>query len=353
MADSVCKGVAFVSMLSAAYPLRCGLGGTLVCTIVDGTTFPVERSIAKEQQGPLPWLAGQNEALSGIRPLREYVRLTKPRITLLIAISTAVGYCYGSKSGFNWLGFLNAVVGASLMAAGAATLNQWWERDLDAKMNRTKTRPIPSGTVAANHALTFGVAISILGVLELWAFNNLLAAAVGLLTSVGYLFAYTPLKRKHPLCTTIGAVPGAMPALIGFAAASSRLTLEAWVLFGILFLWQFPHFHAIAWIYREDYERAGIKMLAVVRPYGIALTLEILTTLVLLIPLTLAPAALHMAGDVYFVAALLLDLALLYFGVRLARERSRQSARSLLLASVVYIPVLFAFLVFDNQRFIM
>ena len=183
--------------------------------------------------------------------------------------------------------------------------------------------------------------------------NNILAAGLGLLTSVGYLFAYTPLKQKHPVCTTIGAIPGAMPALIGFGAARSHLSFEAWVLFGILFLWQFPHFHAIAWIYREDYERAGIKMLAVVRPYGTALTLEILTALMLLIPFTLAPTALHMAGNVYLSAALLLDLGLLYFGARLARERSRQSARRLLLASVLYIPVLFAFLVFDSPRFML
>jgi protoheme IX farnesyltransferase len=311
----------------------------------------LEQSIGKEQQGPLTWLDARDEALHGIKAFRAYVRLTKPRITLLIAISTAVGYCYGSKSAFSWFGFLNALLGASLMAAGAATLNQWWERTIDAKMNRTKTRPIPSGTVPANHAVIFGAAISILGLLELCAFNNLLAAALGMLTSVGYLLAYTPLKQKHPVCTTIGAVPGAMPALIGFAAASSHLTVEAWVLFGILFLWQFPHFHAIAWIYREDYARAGVKMLAVVRPYGTALTLEILTALFLLIPMTLAPTALHMAGNIYLIAALFLDLALLYFGVRLARERSRQSARSLLLASVVYIPVLFAFLVFDSPRF--
>lgn len=312
----------------------------------------VEGSIEKEQQPALPWLRAQNETVSAIQVLQNYFRLTKPRITLLIMVSTAVGYCYGARAGFNWLTFSNAVVGAALMAAGAATLNQWWERDIDAQMNRTKTRPIPAGSVKSNHALIFGLAMSVLGVLELWIFNNVLAAALGLLTSVGYLFAYTPLKRRNPICTTIGAVPGAMPALLGFAAASSRLNVEAWVLFGILFLWQFPHFHAIAWIYREDYERAGVKMLAVVRPYGMALTLEILTTLVLLVPVTLAPTALHMAGKVYLAAAVVLDLVFLYFGVQLARERTRRRARSLLLASVIYIPVLFAFLVFDNSRFV-
>jgi heme o synthase len=306
-----------------------------------------------EQPASLLWLSVRNEPATGIKAFQEYVQLTKPRITLLIAISTAVGYCYGASAHFSWFTFLNAVLGAALMAAGAATLNQWWERDIDAQMNRTKARPIPSGTVKSNHALVFGIAISLLGLLELWIFSNAVAATLGLLTSAGYLLAYTPLKRKNPICTTIGAIPGATPALIGFAAASSHLTVEAWVLFGILFLWQFPHFHAIAWIYRQDYERAGVKMLAVVRPYGAALSVEILTTLILLLPMTLAPTALHMAGKVYLVAALVLDLALLYFGVQLARERSRQRARSLLLASVIYIPVLFAFLVFDSPRFML
>ena len=162
---------------------------------------------------------------------------------------------------------------------------------------------------------------------------------------------YTPLKRRHPICTTIGALPGATPPLIGFAAAGGHLKIEAWVLFGILFLWQFPHFHAIAWMYKEDYARAGIKMLTVVKPHGRALSLEILITLILLLPISLAPTFLHMTGWVYFAAAFLLDLTFLYFGVQMSRERNRVRARSLLLASVIYIPVLFAFLVFDNPRF--
>jgi protoheme IX farnesyltransferase len=171
------------------------------------------------------------------------------------------------------------------------------------------------------------------------------------MTSVGYLFAYTPLKRLDPICTTVGALPGAMPPLIGFAAARGQLDLAAWALFGILFLWQFPHFHAIAWIYREEYKQAGIKMLAVVRPHGAGLTIEILSALLLLVPVTLAPTALHMAGKVYFVAAFVLDLVFFYFGLRLAKERNVRRARKLLLASVIYIPILFAFLVFDNPRF--
>lgn len=311
----------------------------------------MQNSVGEEQQAAPQWLKVRDEAVTTSQTLREYLRLTKPRIALLIVISSAVGYCYGTTSGFSFLTFGHTLLGTALMAAGSAALNQWYERGIDAQMKRTRMRPIPAGTVQPRHALLFGLALSILGVLELWTFNNVLAAVLGLLTSVGYLFAYTPLKRRGPICTTVGALPGAMPPLIGFAAARGHLGIEAWVLFGILFLWQFPHFHAIAWIYRDDYERAGIKMLAVVRPHGNALTVEILSSLFLLLPVTLAPTFLHMAGWVYFVAAFVLDLAFLYFGMQLSRERNLQRARRLLLASVVYVPLLFAFLVIDNPRF--
>jgi protoheme IX farnesyltransferase len=311
----------------------------------------VQDSAGEGQQATPQWLAGRDEAIIETHAVRDFVQLIKPRIALLIVISTAVGYCYGTLSTFSFLTLLHALLGAALMAGGSATLNQWYERDLDAQMNRTRIRPIPAGTISANHALLFGLALSIIGLLELCLFTNLLAAFLGFLTSAGYLFAYTPLKRIDPICTTVGALPGAMPPLIGFAAARGHLTIEAWVLFGILFLWQFPHFHAIAWIYREDYKRAGIKMLAVVRPDGTGLTVEILAALLLLLPITLAPTFLHMAGKVYFVAAFILDLAFLYFGLRLTRQRNVQRARTLLLASVIYIPILFAFLVFDNPRF--
>jgi protoheme IX farnesyltransferase len=304
-----------------------------------------------EKQQAAAWLDQPAELALSTRIFQEYLKLTKPRITLLIVISTAVGYCFGIGSHLNTLTLLNALLGTALMAAGSATLNQWYERDIDSKMNRTRTRPIPAGTIEAHRALYFGVALSILGVIDLWSFTNFLAAALGFITSFGYLFVYTPLKRRGPICTTIGAVPGAMPPLIGFAAASGHLTLEAWILFGILFLWQFPHFHAIAWMYREDYERGEIKMLAVVHPDGKALSRQIIVTLLLLIPVTLAPAFVHMAGRVYFLAALLLGVAFLYFGVQICKERTYKRAHRLLLASVIYMPLLFAFLVFDNPKF--
>jgi protoheme IX farnesyltransferase len=311
----------------------------------------VQGSIQKHEQEAAQWFHAPDRAFSATQTLQAYFQLTKPRIVLLIIISTAVGYCYGNIAVLNFVTLLHTLLGTALMAAGSAVLNQWYERDIDAQMERTRIRPLPAGIVPAHRALAFGLVLCIAGVLELWAFTTHLAAYLGLMTIIGYLFAYTPLKRKSPICTTVGALPGAIPPLIGFAAARGHLNLEAWALFSVLFLWQFPHFHAIAWIYRKDYERAGIKMLAAVRPYGMALTLEILCALFLLFPFSLAPTFLNMTGKVYFFAALALDLAFFYFGVQLARERNVKRARILLLASVIYIPLLFAFLVFDNPRF--
>ncbi|MFL6414055.1 MAG: heme o synthase [Bryobacteraceae bacterium] len=311
----------------------------------------VQQSLPEEQRTAAHWTAPASNIASTTCLFREYLQLTKPRIALLIVISTAVGFCFGALGGFDLVTLFHTLLGTALMAAGSATLNQWYERDVDSRMKRTRNRPIPAGTIPAAHALYFGVATSLAGALELWLFANREAALLSCLTSFGYLFIYTPLKRKGPLCTTVGAIPGAMPPLIGFAAARGHLALEAWILFGILFLWQFPHFHAIAWMYREDYGRGDIKMLAVVEPKGEALARQVILTLILLIPVTLAPTFVHMAGKVYFVAALLLGLAFLYFGVQIWRERTHQGARRLLLASVVYMPVLFAFLVFDSPRF--
>ncbi len=311
----------------------------------------MSHSLPDEPRAAPHWPASSVADASNASVLGEYIQLTKPRIALLIVISTAVGYCFGTGVRFDLLTLFHTLLGTALMAAGSATLNQWYERDIDARMKRTRNRPIPAGTIPAAHALYFGVLTSLIGALELWIFANREAALLSCLTSFGYLFIYTPLKRKGPLCTTVGAIPGAMPPLIGFAAASGHLALEAWILFGMLFLWQFPHFHAIAWMYREDYGRGDIKMLAVVEPKGEALARQVIVTLLLLIPVTLAPTFVHMAGKVYFVAALLLGLAFLYFGFQIWRERTHQGARRLLLASVIYMPLLFAFLVFDSPRF--
>ena len=217
----------------------------------------------------------------------EYIELTKPRITWLILMSTGVGYFFGARSGWHWVTLLHTMFGTGLIASGTAALNQWYERDADSKMRRTMARPLPSGRISTGRALWFASVLSALGFLELAVAVNLLSALLGLFTLVSYLFVYTPLKQRSPHSTTIGAIPGAMPPLIGYAAASDNLSWEAWVLFAILFLWQFPHFYAIAWMYREDYERAGIRMLPVVEPDGQSTAHHILLYMLLLLPISL------------------------------------------------------------------
>jgi protoheme IX farnesyltransferase len=279
-----------------------------------------------------------------------YLALTKPRIAAMIAVSTAVGYFFGEQGTFAFWPFFHAVFGTTLLSAGSATLNQWYERDIDARMNRTRKRPLPSGSVSPAQALWFGIAISLLGLFELTLFANFLAAGIGFATLAGYLGVYTPLKRISPFCTTIGALPGAAPPLVGYAAARGYLTGEAWILFAILFLWQFPHFHAIALLFREDYQRGGVRMLAVVRPDGKAVGRRILFTLLLLLPVSIAPALVNpaMAGSIYLAAAVVLGCAFFYFGWQVTRQRTHLAAKRLLLASVVYLPLLFGVLLLNR-----
>ncbi len=281
--------------------------------------------------------------------MRNYIELTKPRITWLILMSTAVGYHFGLHGGeWRWLTLFHALLGTGLLASGTATLNEWYEREADAKMRRTMMRPIPSGRVKPRCALIFGVALSIIGFLDLALAVNPLAAIWGMVTLTSYLFLYTPLKIRTPHATTIGAFPGAMPPLIGYAAAAGRLGAEAWILFAILFFWQFPHFLSIAWVYREDYGRAGIVMLPVVEPDGKATARQIVLCSVLLIPASLAPSYMEMAGRVYLFGALALSLVFLYAALRVAFERTSLRARHVLLASVVYLPLLFGLMLLDR-----
>jgi protoheme IX farnesyltransferase len=285
--------------------------------------------------------------------MKDYIALTKPRITWLILMSTGVGYFFGAQKGWpawHWLTLLHTIIGTGLIASGTAALNQWYERVADGKMRRTQARPLPSGRLDAGKALAFAIAISVAGFAELWFGANPLAAILGLLTLLTYLFVYTPLKQRSPHSTTIGSIPGAMPPLIGFAAASGTLTWDAWVLFAILFLWQFPHFYAIAWMYKEDYARAGIRMLPVVEPDGKSTARRILLYSVALIPISLMPKFFAMAGNVYLYGALALGLAFLYYGLRIRWDRTRQQARRVLLASVVYLPVLFGLMLFDRPQ---
>jgi protoheme IX farnesyltransferase len=281
--------------------------------------------------------------------MRDYLELTKPRITVLILICTAVGYSFGCRTSLRPFMLLFVLLGTALMASGTSALNQWYEADSDARMHRTRERPIPSGRMKRDHGLLFGVLVSIAGFAELWFETNALTAMLGLFTLLSYLFLYTPLKRHSPLCTTVGAVPGAMPPLIGYAAARGHLDSAALALFAILFVWQFPHFYAIAWMYRDDYARGGIRMLPVVRPNGGATAKRIVACSVLLIPVSLVPRFLGMTGSIYFTLAIAAGMALLYFGVRLAGEHTRARARQVLLASVLYLPAILAVMVIDRR----
>lgn len=282
--------------------------------------------------------------------MKDYLQLTKPRITWLILMSTGIGFFFGVEETWGWLVLLHTIIGTGLIASGTAALNQWMERDADARMKRTCKRPLPSGTIHPQNAFWFAVALSALGFVELWFGANPLTAGLGIFTLTSYLFVYTPMKRRTPHSTTVGAIPGAMPPVIGFAAARGELTLEALALFGILFLWQFPHFYAIAWLYREDYGRAGIRMLPVVDPSGERTARQILITAVLLIPVSLMPAWLGMTGAWYLAGATLLGLTYLWYGFRIGRERTMVSARHVLLTSIAYLPILYALLLADRTK---
>jgi protoheme IX farnesyltransferase len=280
--------------------------------------------------------------------VKDYIALTKPRITWLILMSTGVGYFFGARGGWHFLTLLHTIVGTGLIASGTAALNQWYERVADSKMRRTQARPLPSGRLSANKALVFAILISVVGFFELFVRVNALTGWLGLFTLLSYLFIYTPLKQLSPHSTTIGAIPGAMPPLIGFAAASGTLTWDAWILFAILFLWQFPHFYAIAWMYREDYERAGIRMLPVVEPDGESTARRILLYSLILIPISMIPKFLAMTGNLYVAGALALGLFFLCAGFQVTFDRTRQQARRVLLASVIYLPTLYGLMLFDR-----
>jgi heme o synthase len=281
--------------------------------------------------------------------MQDYLALTKPRITALIVACTAIGYLFGAAPGVRPLTFLHTLLGTALMASGTAALNQWYEFASDGKMKRTRRRPIPSGRMARVDGLVFGLLLSAAGFTFLWFGANALASGIGLFTLLSYLLCYTPLKKVSPACTTVGAIPGAMPPLIGYAAATGRLDGWSLALFLILFVWQFPHFYAIAWIYREDYERGGIRMLPVVQPNGTSTVRRVLGFSLLLIPVSVMPWFLGMAGSVYFIAASFAGLVMLGFAFDLAYQRTVSSARHMLLASVVYLPLLLTTMLLDSH----
>ena len=277
-----------------------------------------------------------------------YAELTKPRITFLIVATSAAGFALASPGALDYLGLFRALIGIALLSSGIATLNQYADRDLDGLMRRTAMRPLPSGKLAPWEAFAFGAGITILSEIYLLVLVNPLSALLGLTVIAGYLFAYTPLKTRTTLSTLVGAFPGAVPPLIGWTAARGTISLEGWVLFAILFLWQFPHFLAIAWMYREDYGRAGILMLPVVEPDGRVTAQQIVIYTLMLLPVSLLPTVLGMAGRIYFIGAIVLGLLFLYSSLRAAFSMSRQQARRLLLASVLYLPLLFLLMVLNS-----
>src|SRR5580698_504571 len=272
--------------------------------------------------------------------LRDYYTLTKPEVNLLILMTTSAGYYLASRGPFRIAGLVNTLIGTLLVASGTATINQWMERVWDGQMRRTANRPLPSGRISSREALLFGILLSVAGGLYLAITVNLLSAFLAVSTLLSYLLIYTPLKRKTPLCTLLGAFPGAMPTLIGWAGASATIDRQAWYLFAILFLWQFPHFLAIALMYREDYARAGYKMLPAFDRESRFTRAEILGLTLVLIVTTLLPAG--RVGPLYGVAMVVAGAFLLYYVVKLTRSASIVLASKVVHASVIYLPVVLA-----------
>jgi heme o synthase len=288
----------------------------------------------------------RSDVLSG------YWSLTKPEVNFLIALTAATGFWMGAPASlahFPWTSLLHTLVGTVLVASGAATLNQLIELRFDAQMRRTARRPLVSQRIEPSHALWFGISLSVIGAIYLAVTTNALASLLSIFTLLGYLFLYTPLKRKTPLCTLIGALPGATPPLIGWAAACGRLDGNAWLLFAIVFLWQLPHFMAIAWMYREDYARAGYVVLPAGKSKDHFVAWQTLLPSLALLGVALVPAIRGESGVVYLAGALVLGSAFLCYGAHFAFRMSTVSARQLLFASILYLPLLLAFLALDKK----
>jgi protoheme IX farnesyltransferase len=267
----------------------------------------------------------------------------------LVLVTTALGYFLGGHGFHNIWRLTVTLFGAGMVCAGAAVLNHYIERDSDAKMNRTKNRPIPRGIIEPNHALLFGTNLVLTGVLILCTEINLLTAFLSLLTAFLYILVYTPMKKISWLNTTIGAIPGAIPPMGGWAAASGQIDPGAWILFLIMFIWQHPHFYAIAWIFKDDYRQAGFKMLPVVEPEGRSTFFQAVAYSLILIPISLVPTMIGMSGKIYFWGALVCGLMLLYFSRSLQTAKSTAMAYQLLRASVIYLPVLLFLIVIDRS----
>lgn len=286
----------------------------------------------------------------GVRErLVAFIELTKPRIAFLLVLTSAAGFYLGNTGTFDWILFANTVIAITLLAFGVATLNQVWERDLDQLMKRTATRPLPTKKVTSYEALVFGIAQCAIAEVYLALAVNLLTAILGLVVIVGYVFVYTPLKTRTSASTAIGALPGALPPLMGWTAAANEISLTAWALFAMQFLWQFPHFLAIAWLYRDEYAKAGILMLPVVEPEGKITARQIVMFSMMLLPVSLAPFFFGISGMIFLVGASLLGIWMLWASIRTARAKTNESAKKLLLVSVIYLPLLFILMVADKR----
>ncbi|MCU0239510.1 MAG: heme o synthase [Pyrinomonadaceae bacterium] len=277
-----------------------------------------------------------------------YLELTKPRIALMLVLTSAAGFYLGIKQTFDlWL-FINSMLGITLLAFGVATLNQYIERNLDVLMDRTQNRPLPSAKVSPNEALIFGILLCLAAEIMLYVLVNPLTAILGITVIVGYVLLYTPLKTKTSASTAIGAIPGAMPPLMGWTAAANEISLGALVTFIMLFLWQFPHFLAIAWLYREQYAKAGILMLPVVEPEGKMTARQIVIFAAMLLPIGLAPFFVGIASLYYLIGASLLGIWFLFESVKMAKLKTHKSAKRLLLVSVAYLPLIYGLMVITH-----
>ena len=299
-----------------------------------------------------PWRAAASAAPAGegagapqSPTLRDYLELSKSRIVLMVLITTAAGYAFAAPD-INILLLINTLIGTALVAAGTNALNQYVERDLDAQMHRTRRRPLPAGHISPRAALLFSWAIALIGTIYLAIAVNWLTAFLGAFTLTSYVFVYTPLKRISTACTLIGAIPGAIPPLMGWAAATGSLAAGGWILFAILFLWQLPHFMAISWMYREDYGRAGFAMLSVRDEGGRAVSRDALIYSVLLLAVSVLPAFIGLAGNVYLVLGIAAGAGLIAAALKFHGDRSVRNARLLFMSSNIYLLSIMALLVF-------
>jgi protoheme IX farnesyltransferase len=286
------------------------------------------------------------------KKLGAFMELTKPRIAVMLVLTSAAGFYLGAgtlKAPFNFVLFVNSMIGITLLAFGVAALNQYWERDLDKLMERTAKRPLPVGKLSAPEALVFALAVTAAAEIYLALAVNLLTAGLGLTVIVGYVLMYTPMKTRTPISTAVGAIPGAMPPLMGWTAAANNISTEALVLFWLLFIWQFPHFLAIANMYKEQYRAAGIRMLPVVEKEGKNTAFQIVFFNLVILPVSVIPFFTGLSGMIYLIGAIALGLWFLWAGIRAAREKTPEASRKLLMVSVMYLPLIFFLMVINSK----